>query len=74
MLELPMVGAIVALDWQQIHEIAKPSGCKEVELGEPFLFCLSSPKSSSVKEAIINLQQQVATLERNLSGLGPLVG
>lgn len=70
--ESPMVGARVPQDWQQqIQEIAQAAGRKEAEVvREALAQYLGRTNPSSVKGAIADLQDRVASLERKLSGLG----
>ena len=71
-----MVGARVPQDWQeQIQAIASAAGRKESEVvREALAQYLGKTDPSSVKGAIMDLQERVANLERKLSGLGRLVG
>lgn len=74
--ESPMVGARVPQDWQhQIQEIAQAAGRKEAEVvREALAQYLGRTNPSSVKGALADLQDRVASLERKLAGLGRLVG
>jgi len=74
--ESPMVGARVSSDWhRQIQETTTPAGRKEAEVvREALAQYLGKTDPSSVKGAIVDLQERVANLERKLSGLGQLVG
>lgn len=75
MAESPMVGARVPQDWQQqIQEIAAAAGRKEAEIvREALAQYLGQTDPNSVKGAIADLQDRVASLERKLAGLGRLV-
>ena len=74
--ESPMVGARVPQEWQQqIQEIATAAGRKEAEVvREALAQYLGQTDPSSVKGALADLQERVASLEQKFAGLGPLVG
>ena len=75
MAESPMVGARVPQDWQQqISAIALAAGRKEAEIVRDALAqYLGKTDPNSVKGAIADLQDRVASLEGKLAGLGRLV-
>lgn len=72
----PMVGARVPQDWQQqISALALAAGRKEAEIvREALAQYLGKTDPSSVKGAIADLEDRVASLEGKLAGLGRLVG
>lgn len=76
MAESPMVGARVPQEWQeQISAIALASGRKKAEIVREALGqYLGKNAPGSIKGASADLQDRVANLERNLAGLGRLVG
>lgn len=76
MAESPMVGARVPQDWQQqIIALAAATGRKEAEIvRDAIAQYLGKTEVSSVKGAIADLQDRVASLEGKLAGLGRLVG
>lgn len=76
MAESPMVGARVPLEWQQqISAIALASGRKEAEIiREALGQYLGKNDPGSIKGAIASLEDRVTNLERQLLGLGRLVG
>ncbi len=76
MAESPMVGARVPQDWlQQIQEIATASGRKEAEVvREAIAQYLGQTDPSSVKGAIVDLQERMTSVEQKLTALGSLNG
>jgi RHH-type rel operon transcriptional repressor/antitoxin RelB len=74
--ESPMVGARVPQEWQeQISVIATASGRKEAQVVREALGqYLGKNDPGSIKGAITDLQDRVASLEQKLAGLGRLVG
>lgn len=76
MAESPMVGARVCQDWQQqIQAIAVDFEHKEAEVvREALAQYLGQTDPGSVKGAIAELQERVASLEQKLAELGRLVG
>lgn len=72
----PMIGARVPQEWQQqINAIAAASGRKEAEVVREALGqYLGRTDPGSIKGAIADLQDRVASLERKLARLGRLVG
>lgn len=75
MAESLMVGARVCQDWQQqIQAIAVDFDHKETEVvREALAQYLGQTDPGSVKGAIANLQERLATVERKLAGLGRTV-
>jgi hypothetical protein len=71
-----MIGARFSQDWQQqISVIALAAGRKEAEIvRDAKSLYLGKTDPHSVKDAISDLQERVASLERKLAGLGQLVG
>ncbi len=74
--ESPMVGARVLQEWQQqISAIALATGRKEAEVVREALGqYLGKNDPGRIKGAIASLEDRVADLERQLAGLGKLVG
>jgi RHH-type rel operon transcriptional repressor/antitoxin RelB len=70
--ESPMVGARVPQCWQQqINAIAAAAGRKEAEVvREALAQYLGKTDPASVKGAISDLQDRLASLEQKLAGLG----
>lgn len=76
MAESPMVGARVPLEWQQqISALATASGRKSAEVvREALAQYLGQTDPMVVQGALADLQERVASLERQMAELGRLVG